>query len=146
MYVIRITIIINIVKYLKLNTMKSTEEMNKGLDNLATFLGEQMEKLNRGMGGDLITQEIKKELKAIMLNENFNIEPYSGGDACIWVMNHKCTILGYDAVINGCIKFVVEKYDSNPCESIISESGYFEGYAYVGGEKEIFAETLLIEL
>ena len=146
MYVIRITIIINIVKYLKLNTMKTQEEMNKGLDNLSTFLGEQMEKLNMGMVGDLITQEIKKELKGIILNENFDVEPFAGGDACIWVMNHKCTILNYDAVINGCIKFVVEKYDSNPCESIISESGYFEGYAYVGNDEPVFAKTLLIEL
>jgi len=127
--------------------MNTQETINSELAKVGSFLDTQIKKLNEVTPEDLIKSEVRKELLNLMNYHNFEVEPFTGGDATIWVVNHKCNIMGYETVINGSIKYVVDKFSDNPNECIISEDGYFDGAVYVwGGEDPIFEEEILITL
>ncbi len=122
--------------------MRTHNQMNEGLSKLADFLGQQIEKLNAVTKEDIINNEIKSHLNGIISDKPFDVQEFSGGDATITVVNHSCNIAGYDATINGMIRFTVMKWDDNPCEREISEDGYFEGYVF----GTLFNEEILIDL
>ena len=130
--------------------MKTQEEMNHGLSKLSNFLDDKIKHLKESFTDSFIRAEVKQALNDYMSVNNFDeVQEFSGGDATMNLFNYHAEVFGNDCVISGQIKYVIEKFSDNPNETIFSDTGYFDGYAYVWdakNEEPLYNEALLIEL